>query len=172
MEWDACVDFLTKVSAYDRRTVTKEDVTAWSEFFSRNAWITKPLALEAAARHFESSTEWLKPAHIRDQAKAAKSSLERDAAKREALTAAPVPSRVGGSWRERNPEAWRQAYEQGFVKGAEDRARNQARFEHLDERAAAEHGRSWAMAQLDLPESRRAKVMPWPPLARGDRLPA
>lgn len=163
MEWDACVDFLTKVSAYDRRTVTKEDVTAWSEFFSRNAWITVPLALEAAARHFESSTEWLKPAHIRDQAKAAKASLDRDAAKREALTAAPAPSRVGGSWRERNPEAWAQAYEQGFVKGAEDRARSQARFEHLDERVAAEHGRSWALAQLAVPVGKRARVMPWPP---------
>lgn len=47
--------------------------------------------------------------------------------------------------------------------GAQDRARNQARFEHLDERVAAEHGRSWALAQLAVPVGKRARVMPWPP---------
>lgn len=76
------------------------------------------------------------------------------------------------SWRERHPDQWAQLYTQGFVKGSTDRARNRARLENLDERAAGEHGRSWAVAQLSLPESSRAKVMPWPPLARGDRLPA
>lgn len=160
------VDFLTKISSYDRRTVDETDIAPWMEFFGANEWITRPLALEAVRRHFDSSTEWLKPAHVKQQARMAKDSLERDAARMSALT--PGRRVVNpSSFRARDPGRWDALFEEGRVDGAVERARRRAELDGIPRGVAESWAREWITARVGA-EARGVPdavpgVMPWPP---------
>ena len=166
MDRGEVVDVLTKISSYDRRTVDETDIAPWLEFFGANEWITRPLALEAVRRHFDVSTEWLKPAHVKQQARMAKDSLERDAARMSALT--PGRRVVNpSSFRSRDPARWDALFEEGRIDGAVDRARHRASLDGVRRDSAESWAREWITARLGA-EARGVPdavpgVMPWPP---------
>lgn len=168
LAWDDVIDVLTKISAYDRRTVEEPEVMAWSEFFQANPWITKPLAMEAVRRHFDSSGQWLKQVNIKYHARAAKESLERDAAAnraRQGITTTEVKNPM--AYRRRDPERWDRLYRDGRLDGAVKRARELAKFEERDQDRAEDWARNWIQRKMDaedrgVPHAVPA-FMPWPP---------
>ena len=53
---------LAKICAYDRRTVGRADVQAWTESLDEHMSLQD--AMEAVTRHFRESTDWLMPVHV------------------------------------------------------------------------------------------------------------
>lgn len=167
MDRNAVIDVLTKISAYDRRNIGEGDVAAFGEVLERNAWITPALALEAVARHFAESADWLMPAHLVKQARAAKAAQERAQARLTALEAKPAPTTHPGAFRARNPQKWDFLYREGRIDGATSRARAQAKLEDHDPDVAEMHARDWINARLEAEKAgqpeRVPAYMPWPP---------
>lgn len=113
MERDEVIDLLTVIAGYDRRKAGEVDVTTWGDAVSRHPWIDYRVAVEAVKRHFASSTEYLMPAHVINQARNIRYDIERAKAKRRALEP-PAPKPINPhSFRARNPEEWDRLYQQG-----------------------------------------------------------
>jgi hypothetical protein len=68
---------LTKIAAYDRRTVGDSDAAAWAE--ALDGLVTVQDALTAVRDHFRESNDWLMPKHIIDRAKKIRVQRIRDA---------------------------------------------------------------------------------------------
>lgn len=85
---------LAKAAAFDLRTVGQADVLAWLEAIGD---LDVDDALAAVTRHYRDTTEWLKPAHIRqlvDDIQRERRRARREAAEeRAALEAAPTRDR-------------------------------------------------------------------------------
>lgn len=56
------VDVLTKIAAFDRRTLGDADVAAWHDVIGD---LEREDAMEAVRRHYLSSREWIMPADVR-----------------------------------------------------------------------------------------------------------
>lgn len=89
MTTDEVVDLLTAAAAYDRRTVGRGDVLAWTEVAHRARW-TFAEALSAMHQHFATSTEYLMPGHITTLIKAERRQPPRY--QRLALRGGPLPA--------------------------------------------------------------------------------
>jgi hypothetical protein len=66
MNQDETVDFLTALTAHDRRTVGNGDVVLWQAALSD---VPLELALSALVAHIRESSDWTQVAHIRKHAK-------------------------------------------------------------------------------------------------------
>lgn len=165
MKRNDVIEVLKRIARNDRRPAGGEpELEAYTALFDRNPWITPQLAFEAVDRHFAASTEWFKPAHLVQQAKAAKTLLEADAARATAQAHhGPAPSRSGPSWRQRNPQQWETLYRDGFIGNAADSARRRARLEGEHPETFGRAAEAWAIDQLGRPKGRRDAAMPWPP---------
>ena len=58
------VDILTAITAGDRRTVGKADVTFWSAALADGRVTSKGDAIAAVVHHFATSDAWIKPVHV------------------------------------------------------------------------------------------------------------
>jgi hypothetical protein len=58
---------LTKIAAYDRRTIGEADIEAWTE--ALDGLVTLQDSLVAVRNHFRESSEWLMPKEIIDRAR-------------------------------------------------------------------------------------------------------
>jgi hypothetical protein len=55
------IDTLTKIAAFDRRTVGEGDIAAWQETIGH---LHREDALAAVSAHFRTSDKWLMPVHL------------------------------------------------------------------------------------------------------------
>jgi len=55
------IDVLTKIAAFDRRTIGEGDIAAWQETIGH---LDRDDALTAVTTHFRSSETWLMPVHL------------------------------------------------------------------------------------------------------------
>lgn len=86
MNLEETSQLLIVASAYDNRNVTAEQITAWHDALKD---LDYTYALEAVKMHFRISVEYLKPAHVRANAKTI--AQDRNARYMPALTRIPVP---------------------------------------------------------------------------------
>lgn len=162
------IDVLSKISSYDRRTIDEPDVLAWGEFFGSNPWITKDVAFEAVRRHFDVSDQWLKPAHVKQQARAARAAVEVAQARDNALTAAKPVVVNPMAFRKRDPARWDYLRGEGRRGSYLEQARHRATREGLDRTLAEDHAHAWAdHVEDELAQGRAVPMfMPWPPTER------
>lgn len=92
------VRVLAKASAYDRRTIGEADAAAWYEAIGD---LDIADALDAVTRHYQQTTDWLMPAHVRtiaaqlvrERRRATREAREVAAARREAIERGPTRDR-------------------------------------------------------------------------------
>lgn len=92
MEIRQTAQLLAKAALVDNRQVSAEIVATWHEAVGHHDYQT---ALAALDRHRATSTEYLLPAHINEQAKVVRQLEAHDEAKTRAMYALPAPKSGG-----------------------------------------------------------------------------